>query len=304
MTKKALIIGGTGFIGYHLSKKCLKNNYSVTSISQKKPVKLRYLKKVKYIFCDISKKKKLYNKLKKKNFDIVVNLGGYVDHSKKIKTYKSHYIGCKNLIDYFVKKNPKKFVQIGSSLEYGNLPSPQKEKYKTNLNNLKSTYSIAKLKATRYSLYNFKKKNFPIVVFRLYLTYGPLQDLNRLIPIVINNCLKNESFNTSYGNQLRDFLYIDELVNLIFKSFNNKKINGKVINVGSGKPVKIKFIINFIHNYLKKGKPIFGGLKLRKDEQLKIFPNNNLLKKYFKWSPNISIKKGLVKTINYYKKNT
>ena len=55
----------------------------------------KQLKKVKYILCDITKKKILKKKIQK-SFTYVVNLGGYVDHSNKIKTYKSHYIGCKN----------------------------------------------------------------------------------------------------------------------------------------------------------------------------------------------------------------
>ena len=54
--KNILIVGGTGFVGYHLAKSCLKKNWKVTSISIKKPKKIRYLPKVKYIFCDITKK--------------------------------------------------------------------------------------------------------------------------------------------------------------------------------------------------------------------------------------------------------
>ena len=57
--KEILIIGGTGFIGYHLAKKCIKKNWQVTSISTKLPPKKRYLSKVKYLLCDITKKKYL-----------------------------------------------------------------------------------------------------------------------------------------------------------------------------------------------------------------------------------------------------
>ena len=91
-----LIVGGTGFIGYHLAKKCLKKGWQVVSISTKKVINSRKLSKVEYILCDITKKKLLKKKIQK-SFVYVVNLGGYVDHSNKIKTYKSHYIGCKNL---------------------------------------------------------------------------------------------------------------------------------------------------------------------------------------------------------------
>ena len=81
-----LIVGGTGFIGYHLAKKSLKKGWSVTSISSSRPKRTRFLKKVKYIICDITKKRSLNKKIKK-NFSYVVNLGGYVDHSKKKRLF-------------------------------------------------------------------------------------------------------------------------------------------------------------------------------------------------------------------------
>ena len=88
-----LIVGGTGFIGYHLAKKVLKKGWNVTSISSKPPKKIRYLSGVNYQFCDIANKKILKRKINKQ-FKYVVNLGGYVDHSNKKKTFKSHYYGC------------------------------------------------------------------------------------------------------------------------------------------------------------------------------------------------------------------
>ena len=123
--KNLLIIGGTGFIGYHLAKKSLEKGWEVTSISTKSPKKIRYLPKVKYILCDITKKKLLSRSIKK-SFDYVVNLGGYVDQSNKKKTLKSHYEGCKNLTEIFLKKIPLAFVQMGSSLEYGNFNSTRR----------------------------------------------------------------------------------------------------------------------------------------------------------------------------------
>ena len=60
-----LIVGGTGFIGYHLAKKSLKKGWQVTSISSRLPREKRYLPKVKYILCDITKKKSLKKKYTK-----------------------------------------------------------------------------------------------------------------------------------------------------------------------------------------------------------------------------------------------
>ena len=201
--KKILIVGGTGFIGYHLAKKSLKKGWQVTSISSNRPKKIRYLPKVEYICCDI-RNKKLLRKNIRKTFDYVVNLGGYVDHSNKRKTFKSHYGGCKNLSEIFLKKPPLSFVQIGSSLEYGISSSPQKENIKCNLNTIKSIYGKAKLLSSTHIIELFKKKKFPATVLRLYLVYGPRQDANRFLPITILGCIKNKQFPCSKGDQLRD----------------------------------------------------------------------------------------------------
>ena len=292
-----LIVGGTGFIGYHLAKRSLKKGWTVTSISSKAPKKKRYLPKVKYLLCDITKKKALRRNIQKQ-FKYVVNLGGYVDHSNKEKTFQSHYIGCKNLTEILLKKAPKAFIQIGSSIEYGNAKSPQKENFRCNP---KSVYGKAKLLASKHLLNLFKKQEFPSTILRLYQAYGPRQDLNRFIPIIISGCIKNKQFPCSKGNQLRDFLYVDDVVNAILKSLTNKNARGQIINIGSGKPRKIKNIIDYIKRTSKGGYPQFGRVKLRKDEILEVYPDIKKAKNKINWSPRISFKKGLKITINSYK---
>tara|TARA_B100001175_G_C19410882_1_gene591061 strand:+ start:62 stop:982 length:921 start_codon:yes stop_codon:yes gene_type:complete len=296
---KILIVGGTGFIGYHLAKKSLKMGWQVTSISKKPPKKIRSVTKVKYLYCDL-KKKKFLKKIIKTNYDYVVNLGGYVDHSNTKRVIASHYLGCKNLTDIFIKKKIKSFVQMGSSLEYGNLKSPQKEIYNYNFNLIKSTYAKAKLLATLHLIKMFKEKNFPSTILRLYLAYGPKQDFNRLIPVVIKACKENKKFNCSNGNQLRDFVYINDVIDAIIKALKNKNAIGQIINVGSGKPIKVKKIIMYIKKVLKGGQPLFGKIKLRKDESIKNYANVKKAKKLINWIPKISFKEGLDSTIKYY----
>jgi len=292
-----LIVGGTGFIGYHLAKKSLKKGWQVTSISSRPPKKKRYLPKVKYILCDITKKKSLKKNIQKP-FNYVVNLGGYVDNSNRKKTFESHYIGCKNLTEIFLRKTPMAFVQMGSSAEYGNVKSPQKENAKCNP---KSVYGQAKLLSSIHLIDLFKKQKFPSTILRLYNTYGPRQDLNRFIPIIISGCIKNKKFPCSKGNQLRDFLHIDDVVDAILKSLTNKNAKGQIINIGSGKPRIIKNIIEYIKKILKGGYPLFGKIKLRKDEILKVYPDINKAKNKINWRPKISFKKGLKVTIDSFK---
>ena len=296
---KILIVGGTGFIGHHLVKRCLKKNFKITCISTKQPISKYKSQKINYIICDIRNKKKLEKKIKeqKEQFNYVVNLGGYVDHSKIKKTFISHYNGCRNIAEIFKKKKINCFIQLGSGLEYGKSNSPQKENSKCFP---QSNYGLAKYKSSEYLLNLHEVNNFPCTIIRLYQAYGPNQKLNRLVPLVIRSCLNNEIFPCTNGMQKRDFLYIDDLIDLIFKIFKNKKIRGQVINAGSGKPIQVKQLIELIKKYSKAGKPQYGKIKMRKDEILNMYPSINKVQKILKWRPKISIQNGIKKTINSY----
>jgi nucleoside-diphosphate-sugar epimerase len=296
--KSILIAGGTGFIGYHLSKKCLKLGWNVTSISTSYPKKEKKIHGVNYVLADLSKKKNLLRI--KKNFNYVVNLSGYVDHSNKKKTLDSHYRGCQNLANKFVESNIKKFIQIGSCIEYGKSKSPQLENEK-NLNHTYSYYGKAKLMSTKHLLRLYKEKSFPVTIIRLYLVYGPKQDTNRVIPITIHNAMKNKKFKCSEGSQLRDFIFIDDVITAIIKVLKNKESDGEIFNIGTRKPIKIKYLINKICSILGSGSPVFGKIKFRKDEIEKLYPNINKAKKILRWSPKTSLIYGLKKTIRYYK---
>ena len=300
MNKKILIIGGTGFLGYHLAKKCLLKKWDVTSISTNNPKKIRYLSKVKYLILDITNKNLISKKINT-NYDFVVNFGGYVNHNEKSKTYKSHYIGCKNLADIFNDKKIKSFIQIGSSVEYGDSKSPQREVNKTDIKKLKSTYGKAKLMATNHLLKLNKKYNFPCTILRLYLVYGPYQDNNRLIPHTVNECLSDNIFNCSAGKQYRDFLFVDDFIKAIFKCFNNQKSIGEIINIGAGEPRNVKKVILFIRKKVNSGKPIFGKIPLRKDEILRVYPNISKANKILNWTPSTPFQKGIENIIKYYK---
>ncbi len=295
--KKVLIIGGTGFIGYHLAKLCSKK-YETTSLSLSIPNESRKCKNVKYIVCDISKKSDLEKKIKDK-FDIVVNLGGYINHTNKNLAIKTHLKGCQNLVHFFNDKNIKIFIQIGSSTEYGKQKSPNIENNNGKPNTI---YAQSKLNATKYLSKFYKKKNFPFVVLRFYQVYGPNQNKNRLVPMIIESSLNDTKFNCSSGIQGKDFLYIADAVNAIYKCFDNKKIIGKIINIGSGKKITVKKLILKIVKKINAGKPIFGILHMRSDEPKNSYPNITKAKNYLSWEPKVNLEKGLSKTINFYKK--
>ena len=232
--------------------------------------------------------------------DYVVNFGGEVEHRKLKKTLDSHFGGVKNISNYFLKKEIKKFIQVGSSLEYGDCKSPQKEHC---LLKPKSNYSKAKAKSSNFLLKLYKKKKFPVTIIRPYQVYGPYQDLNRFIPILITNCLKNRKFACSDGSQSRDFLYIDDFTESLLKLILLKRKGGEVFNIGYGRCKKIKDIIFMTQKKIKKGYPDLGKIKLRQDENLITYPDTTKIKKTLNWKPKVNFLRGLSKTINFYKKN-
>ena len=291
--KNILIIGGTGFIGYHLCKKFIIKKWNVTSISLNFPKKKRFVKKVNYIKCDITKNKNLKKKIKNQ-YDYVINLGGYVDHSNKKKTYNSHYIGAKNIINFFLNKKIKLFIQVGSSAENAKIKSPQGESINGRPSGI---YGRSKLKISKFLK---KKKFFNFVIFRLYQIYGPEQDENRFLPILINSCLKKKFLYCSSGLKYRDFLYIDYILDAFIKALDNKKIIGKIINIGFGKPLQLLNVINLVKKEIGFLDAKFGKIKLRKDEAKQIYPNIKKANLLLKWKPRTSFNKGLSKTIKSY----
>tara|TARA_B100000989_G_scaffold49912_1_gene32897 strand:- start:7358 stop:8278 length:921 start_codon:yes stop_codon:yes gene_type:complete len=297
--KKILITGGTGFIGFHLALFLTKKNWTVHSLSKSKPKNFRKIDKVKYIYCDIRKKNNLKKKLDD-YYDYIVNLSGYVDHSKNSSIIKTHFNGCKNLASLFIHKKIQKFVQVGSSIEYGKLKSPQVEN-KKNSQLTNSVYGKAKLLSTKFLIGLYEKYSFPVTIIRLYLVYGPKQDINRVIPITIKNALENKKFDCSSGLQLRDFIFIDDVINAIIKILRNKKTNGEILNIGLNKPIRIKELIQKICNLVGAGRPIFGKILMRKDEIKSLYPNISKAHKILKWRPKVSLNTGLKRTIKYYK---
>ena len=298
--KKIVIVGGTGFFGYHLSKKCIKKKWTVISLSRKKPKKIRLIKNVKYKLVnilDINHLSKVIKKIHK--VDYVVNFGGEVNHKKRKETLQTHHIGTINISNLFLKKKIKKFIQVGSSMEYGRSHSPQHENI-----NVKpiSNYGKAKAYATKHVLNLYKNYLFPAIVVRPYQVYGTHQDINRFIPFIIKNCIKDNKFPCSNGKQYRDFLYIEDFINFIIKCLTAKNVNGLIFNVGAGKPKKILNIINLIKNKCKLGSPLLGKIKLRKDENLTTYPSIKKAFKFLNWKPKTSLEIGLNKTISYYKK--
>ena len=119
-----------------------------------------------------------------------------------------------NLVSIFNVKELIRFVQIGSSDEYGLNKSPQIE---TCREDPISPYSLAKVINTHYLQMLNKTENFPAVILRLFLVYGPRQKMNRLIPYVIKSCIQNKNFTLLRSNRVlfSSLLFLQAWVNIV-----------------------------------------------------------------------------------------
>ena len=295
-----LVIGGTGFIGHHLLRAAHQRDWEITSVSLNPPTKDRFVTGVSYLYFDLSNSG-LVKKYLAEDFDYVVNLGGYINH----KLFKdggrnlidTHFITIQNLVEVLSRNKLKRFVQIGSSDEYGNAPAPQNEKMREQPI---SPYSLAKVASTHFLQMLHRTENFPAVILRLFLTYGPGQDAGRFLPQIICSCLNNDTFPVSAGTQLRDFCYIDDTVSAIFQALEKQEVNGEVLNVASGEPVKIRDMIEKVCTLTGSGKPQYGKVSYRPGENMALYANISKEKKILQWEPRTNIDIGLQKTINYY----
>ncbi len=301
MKYKLLVLGGSGFIGSHVAQRGINNGYETYVVCKTLPNQKKLIKGVNYINLDITGKKNLHI-LSKISFEFIINLSGYIDHSSFFEEGKElinlHFSSLVDLISIIKKDKLIRFVQIGSSDEYGDNIAPQNE---TQIEKPFTPYAFAKSSSTNFIKYLFQSENFPGTILRPFIIYGPGQKKDRLIPYVISKSLKNENFEVSSGKQIRDFLHVYDAVDAIFLSLNEDAVNGRIINLGSGYPRSVKSVIQMIVKEIGLGNPLYSDLKIRKGENLELYPNLALAKQILNWESKINFELGLKNLIKFYK---
>jgi nucleoside-diphosphate-sugar epimerase len=300
ITPHLLVIGGTGFIGHHLLRAAHQRSWQITSVSLNPPSSERLVDGVRYLHFDLTDLSSAKIHLVE-DFEYVVNLGGYINHQLFQEggrtLIETHFIALQNLVEIVPSRKLKRFVQIGSSDEYGNAPAPQHEELREQPI---SPYSLAKTACTHFLQMLHNTENYPAVTLRLFLTYGPGQGVNRFIPQIVLGCLGDKIFPTSAGNQLRDFYYVDDTVSAILTALVVPESNGEIINVGSGMGVSIREIIELVRAFTGTGKPKYGYIPYRNGENMKLYANTSKMKEILNLAPKVGLKDGLQKTISWY----
>jgi nucleoside-diphosphate-sugar epimerase len=297
---RLLIVGGTGFIGRSLTKCAIKKGYEVIVLSLNSPSVEEMTDNVEYLQVDITNIKNLRKK-KINNIDYVVNLSGYIDHGCFLdggnRVIDVHFGGVKNLLQILNWNKLKRFVQIGSSDEYGGALAPQHESLRESPI---SSYAVGKAASAQLLQMLAKTENFPVVILRLFLVYGPGQDSGRFLPQIIKGCFSGKEFETSSGEQLRDFCYIDDITDGILRALKSDNVNGEIINLASGDPISIRTVIEKVQTYIGKGSPKFGKISYRAGENMSLYADTSRAELLLGWRSKTTIKSGIKKIVDHY----
>jgi len=307
MEKKILITGANSFIGSNLLDRLIKEDYEIHVLTRKNSNLDRIRNNLHYItnhIVDLTEKEKLGQIVKKINPNIIFHLatqgiyGGVQANEEEL--IKTNIFGTKNLIDACDSIDYDCFVNTGSSSEYGLKDYPMKESDVCIPANM---YGLTKNMATKYGQVIARTKNKPIISLRLFSPFGPRDHNKRLIPTIISKALKNNELNLSSPNIGRDFIFIDDVIDLYLKSISMaKKLKGEIFNVGSGIQSNISEVVGKIIELTNSKSKINWGSYLERDYDNAVWVADlNKTKENFSWEPKYSLKQGLKKTIEWFK---
>jgi len=303
---KYLITGCAGFIGSNLVKKIYKKYdlILIDDLSEGTVLNLPKELRKKLI------KKKIQNikKLKTKKLDGIFHLAAQSSVPFSLTNfYKSSTNNIESSLKVFEfsKQFSAPIVYASSSAVYGNLSlgNDNKEKF-----SITSPYAQDKLSIEHYAKIAFEIFNISSVGLRLFNVYGPGQKSNSqysaVIPIFINRMLKKLPVIINGGYQTRDFIYVQDVVEVILMSMNKiqKKKNFQILNLGTGRSINI----NFLFKLIKKNIGVNPKVIRRKLDKFDPKKSSGTYKKIFKY---LNLKKvnftklenGLVKTIDSMK---
>ena len=239
---KILITGATGFIGNHLLKELLKdtkNEIIATSRDIEKAKKYEWFSRVKYISYDLNSQEELnlFEYFDKPDKVIHLAWDGLPNYNDLIHIEKNLFKNY-NFIKNIISNGLKDITITGTCFEYGLINGCLNEELKTNPSN---SYGIAKDSLRKFIEELKKQYDFNYKWIRLFYMYGEGQGEKSLIAL-LDKAIQNgeKEFNMSGGEQLRDYLHIQEVVSNISKIALQNKIDNQVINCCSGKPISIR----------------------------------------------------------------
>lgn len=286
---KILLTGATGYLGSHLARYFIKNNYKVVILKRSSSSMKRLIGiKNRLIYYDLDSLD-FSNVFKQQgNFDAIIHTSTCygIKGEKKKEIFEANTSFPIRLLKTCILYKTKIFINTDT---YYNT----EKKIFGNLSN----YILSKKKfIDRAKLFSLRKK-IKLINLRLEHMYGPKDSNSKFVNWLVNSLSKgNKKINLTKCEQIRDMIFVDDVVEafgIILK--NISKINGYYVNVGVGCGTTIT-LREFVELALKltksKSKLIFGGLQYQKNEIMFSKADNKILKD-LKWKCRTSIEKGL-----------
>jgi UDP-glucose 4-epimerase len=292
--KKVMVTGASGFIGTHLSNALQAHAAEVHGISRK--MQLAESKTMRWWqgdLEDISSVRAIMRNIKP---DIVYHLASNVTGSRAIDhvlpTLHSNFISTVNLLIASTEIGCQRIVLAGS------LEEPDIDQ---DLITPSSPYAAAKWAASTYARMFHELYQAPVVTAKIFMAYGPEQNLRFLIPYVISSLLAGVPPKVSSGTRSVDWIYVDDLVSGLLAIAYAPNITGCTIDLGSGRLETVRQVIERIANCINdQVHPIFGAIPDRRREQIRVA---NTIDTYAKlgWKSIVSLEDGLKTTVDWHK---
>jgi nucleoside-diphosphate-sugar epimerase len=258
---KVLVTGGAGFIGSNIAREAAKRGFEVTALDNLYVGSLNNLKnvsKLKFIKGDIRNAETV---------DKVTRDVDYIFHEGAVSSSQMfvpdpregmeiNLQGFLNVLYYALKNGVKKVVYAMTSSMYGNTPVPWKEE-NIALKHCPNAYAYSLLSRSFFSKL-YSDYGLGTVGLVYFSVYGPYEEAKGKYANIVSQFLwsmmKNEQpLLYGDGNQSRDFVYVDDVVEANFLAAESD-LSGEIVNVGTGTSITMKTIVNLLNKYLGKNK--------------------------------------------------
>lgn len=191
-------------------------------------------------------------------------------------------------------------VRTGGLEEYGNGKAPYDEDQRESP---VSAYSASQVATTHYCQMMGRGLGLPIVTLRPALTYGPAQSTSFLVPALILHCLEGRDFEMTSGEQGRDYVYVEDVVDAYLRAALTPEARGEVINIGSGREYRIRDVAERILRLTEAAIRLQTGRSPRPCEIQHLFCRIEKAARILGWSPRTALEEGLAYTIAWYREH-
>ena len=295
--KRVILTGASGFIGRHAVSELLKNNYEVHALyHERKPVEEKNVICHQVNLFDYSQQELFMSKFKPTH---LLHFAWYAVHGKYWNSLENfRWVQASlELLKLFHQYGGKRAVLAGTCAEYDWRYGYCSEQI-TPLVPL-TLYGTCK-NALQHLLKEFSQvTGLSSAWGRIFFLYGPYENPNRLVSSVILNLFQNKTAPCSHGNQIRDFLYVEDVASA-FVSLLTSNVNGPV-NIASGRPVTLREVaLAAAECFGARERVQFGALPAPEHEPPLIVGDSRRLADEVGWRPVHDLATGIAQTVRYW----